>query len=185
MLNKKQLSKLFLTFFKIGAFTFGGGYAMIPFIQKDVVEKNNWISEEELFEMLAISESTPGPISINIATFVGYRISGFWGAFFGTLGLVLPSFLIVFGLYLILDAFQNVLIVKYAFFGIRAGVIALIINALCKMYKQVSKRNLSYFLIIMSLLLTALFKVNPIFVIILSVVISLSLSLYIERISKK
>ncbi|MBO5928737.1 MAG: chromate transporter, partial [Clostridia bacterium] len=80
------IRKLFLTFLKIGAFTFGGGYAMIPLIQRDIVEKNHWLTDDDILEIIAIAESTPGPIAINSATFVGYRVAGFFGAMFSTLG---------------------------------------------------------------------------------------------------
>ena len=86
---------LFLTFLKIGAFTFGGGYAMIPLIQREICENKKWISEQEITDIVAISESTPGPVAVNAATFVGYRTNGFVGAFIATLGVVLPSFLII------------------------------------------------------------------------------------------
>ena len=91
----KRILQLFLVFFKIGAFTFGGGYAMIPLIQKEVVENKKWITDDDILEIIAIAESTPGPIAINSATFVGYRTCGFWGAFFSTLGVILPSFGII------------------------------------------------------------------------------------------
>ena len=94
-LNKaKDLLTLFLTFFKIGAFTFGGGYAMIPLIQKEAVEKHKWISDEDILDIIAIAESTPGPIAINSATFMGYRVAGVLGSAAATFGTVLPSFLI-------------------------------------------------------------------------------------------
>ena len=94
MNNKIQKTiQLFLTFIKIGAFTFGGGYAMLPLIQKEIVEKKHWITDNDILEIVAISESTPGPIAINAATFVGFRICGFWGALFATLGVVIPSYL--------------------------------------------------------------------------------------------
>ena len=91
----KQLLVLFLTFLKVGALTFGGGYAMIPIIQREVVEKRKWASEADILDILAISESTPGPISVNAATYIGFRVAGFWGSFFATLGLILPSFAII------------------------------------------------------------------------------------------
>ena len=92
----KKALQLFVTFFKIGAFTFGGGYAMIPLISKEVVENKKWITDDDILEIVAIAESTPGPIAINSATFVGYKVCGFWGSFCTTLGVVLPSFAIIF-----------------------------------------------------------------------------------------
>ena len=96
MKNKwNTLKELFCTFFKIGAFTFGGGYAMISIIQKEAVEKKKWVSDEDILDVVAIAESTPGPIAINSSTFIGYKVMGFWGSFFATLGTVLPSFIII------------------------------------------------------------------------------------------
>ena len=89
--DKNILLSLFVTFFKIGAFTFGGGYAMIPIIQREIVENKHWLSDDDILEIIAVSESTPGPIAINSATFVGYRIAGFWGAFLSTFAVVLPN----------------------------------------------------------------------------------------------
>ena len=91
----KNALTLFVTFFKIGAFTFGGGYAMIPIIEKEMCEKHKWLKGEEILDIFAISESTPGPIAINSATFVGFRVAGTIGSFFATLGVVLPSFIII------------------------------------------------------------------------------------------
>ena len=103
----KTLWELFITFFKIGAFTFGGGYAMIPLIQRETVENKKWITDDDILEVVAIAESTPGPIAINSSTFVGYRVAGFWGAFFGTLGMVVPSFTIILIVSYVLRAFQD------------------------------------------------------------------------------
>lgn len=135
---------LFFTFLKIGAFTFGGGYAMIPLIQKEVVEKKRWIKDEDILDIVAIAESTPGPIAINSATFVGYEVRGFLGALAATLGVVLPSFLIILGISYVLRQFQHLRAVQYAFNGIRAGVLALIIKALISMYRQCPKNMISY-----------------------------------------
>ena len=88
--------KLFLTFLKIGAFTFGGGYAMIPLISREAVENHKWIEDKDILDIVAIAESTPGPIAVNAATFVGYRVGGVLGAFCATLGVVLPSFVIIY-----------------------------------------------------------------------------------------
>ena len=145
-MKTKDLTRLFLTFLKIGAFTFGGGYAMIPLIQHEAVEKNGWVSDDDIVEMIAVAESTPGPIAISIATFVGYRVCGFFGAFFATLGIVLPSFFIILAISYVLNAFRSIKVVEYAFFGIRAGVLALIVKAVRSMYKQSPKGIVSYIL---------------------------------------
>lgn len=138
MTGKERLSRcktLFRTFLKIGAFTFGGGYAMIPLIQKETVEIHGWITDEDILNIIAVAEATPGPIAINSATFVGYKVAGFWGSFFATLGVVLPSFVIISILAFFLEPFKQLKLVSYAFIGIRAGVMVLIVQAILKMYK--------------------------------------------------
>ncbi|MDD6061904.1 MAG: chromate transporter, partial [Oscillospiraceae bacterium] len=141
--KKRRIWLLFLTFFKIGAFTFGGGYAMIPLISKEVVETHKWITDDDILEIVAIAESTPGPIAINSATFVGFRVAGFWGAFAATFGVVLPSFVIITALSFVLRQFQSLKPVKYAFYGIRAGVLALLLKALYTMFKKCPKHLVS------------------------------------------
>lgn len=179
----KQLS-LFVTFLKIGAFTFGGGYAMIPLIQKETVEKKKWITDEDILEIVAIAESTPGPIAVNAATFVGYRICGFFGALFSTLGVILPSFLIIVGISFVLKQFENLAAVRYAFMGIRAGVLALIFKAMWSMYKQCKKNAVSYIIMALSFVLVAFFNVNAIFVIVGCAVFGLVASLIAQRRAK-
>ncbi len=133
------LFELFTTFARIGLFTFGGGYAMIPLIQKEVVEHRQWISAEELLDVVAIAESTPGPIAINSATFIGCKVAGTKGAACATLGVVLPSFLIIVAISYALEAFRHIRAVQYAFWGIRAGVLALILKALWSLFRQCRK----------------------------------------------
>lgn len=106
--DAKKLLSLFWTFFKIGAFTFGGGYAMIPLIQREMAEKKGWISEKDILDIVAISESTPGPISVNSATFVGYQVGGVMGSFLATLGVVLPSFIIILAVSFVLKQFEQI-----------------------------------------------------------------------------
>jgi chromate transporter len=177
--------QLFLTFLKIGAFTFGGGYAMIPIIQKEIVEKRKWITDDDILEIIAIAESTPGPIAINSATFVGYRVAGFFGAFFATLGVVLPSFVIILLISFVLREFQHINAVQYAFNGIRAGVLALLIKALVSMYKKAPKGIFSYILMGASFVLAAFTEINVIFVIIGCGLAGLINSLIIQRRVKK
>ena len=185
MKKLKLLLSLFLTMFKIGLFTFGGGYAMIPLIQKETVENNKWVSDDDILEVIAIAESTPGPISVNAATFIGYKVAGVMGAFFATLGLILPAFIIMFLLSFVLRKIKDNKYVMYAFFGIRAGVLALIINALIKMYKQVNKNVISYIIMIAALILTTFFDMNAILVIILCGLVGLVSTMYVERSAKK
>lgn len=156
----KTLWRVFATFFKIGAFTFGGGYAMIPLIQKEAVEKNNWVTDEDILEIIAIAESTPGPIAINSATFVGYRTCGVLGSVCATLGVVLPSFVLIYAISFVLRQFQELKAVQYAFQGIRAGVMALLCKALWGMYKKNQKNWASYMVMAGSFILTGIFDIS-------------------------
>lgn len=135
----KRVLRLFLAMFKIGLFTFGGGYAMIAIIEREIVEKKQWINHDEFVDLIAIAESTPGPLAINSATYVGYKIAGVLGSVFATLGVVLPSFIIIFIISLFFDAFLAIEWVAYAFRGIQAAVAFLILNAGIKMLKNVKK----------------------------------------------
>ena len=177
----KELGKIFATFFKIGAFTFGGGYAMIPLIQKETVETHKWITDDDILEIIAIAESTPGPIAINSATFVGYRTCGVLGAAAATLGVVLPSFLIILGISYVLREFQELKAVQYAFNGIRAGVLALLFKALWGMYKKSPKGWAAYVVMAGAFLLTAILDVNVLYVIIGCAVFGLITALLAER----
>ena len=134
--HKRRIFGLFLTFLRIGAFTFGGGYAMIPLIQREIVTKKRWMTDDDILEITAIAESTPGPIAVNSATFVGYRVGGFFGAAAATFGVVLPSFVIITIISFVLKEFESLRAVRYAFFGIRAGVLALLVSALVTMAKR-------------------------------------------------
>ncbi|MCQ2454621.1 MAG: chromate transporter [Clostridia bacterium] len=138
-MDKKRnlLLELFFTFLKIGAFTFGGGYAMIALFQNDLVSKKKWISEDEFLEIIAIAESTPGPIAINSATYIGYKMAGFWGSFFSTLAICIPSFTVVFAISLFFDKFLKFTLVAYAFKGIQICVVYLIFSAGIKMFKNI------------------------------------------------
>lgn len=173
-MNKiKKAIKLFLTFFKIGAFTFGGGYAMIPLIQHEVCQKNQWITEEDILDIVAIAESTPGPIAINSATFVGYKICGILGSIAATLGVVVPSFLTMLFIFFILDRFQEKPPVQYAFMGIRACVLALVIKALLSMYKKCKKNWVSFVIIASAIIASVFLSVNTFYIIIASAVFGL------------
>ena len=181
----KRLWKLFCTFFKIGAFTFGGGYAMIPLIQQEAVENHGWVTDEDILEIIAIAESTPGPIAINSATFVGYRTAGVLGSICATLGVVLPSFVVILLISNILDRFQEVKAVQYAFNGIRAGVLALLFKALWTMYKKSPKGWASYVVMAAAFVLTAFCKLNVLIVIVFCAVFGLVTSLVAERGAKQ
>lgn len=140
MKKLKRLLILFLTMFKIGLFTFGGGYAMIAIIERELVEKKKWLEHEEFMDVVGIAESTPGPIAINSATYIGYKVGGVLGSVFATLGVVFPSLIIIFVISLFFDKFLSLKWVGYCFHGIQACVAFLILNAGIKMFKHL-KRN--------------------------------------------
>jgi len=172
-----KMRQVFFTFLKIGAFTFGGGYAMIPLIQRETVERHGWISDGDILEIVAIAESTPGPIAINAATFVGYRVCGFWGALAATFGVVLPSFVVITAISYALEAFESLRAVKYAFYGVRAGVLALILRALWSMYRQCPKKAVSLAIMAAAFVLVAVVKVNVLWVIVGCAAVGLTASL--------
>ncbi len=180
----KTIILLFSSFIRIGTFTFGGGYAMIPLIQKEVVEKRKWITDEEILEIIAIAESTPGPIAVNAATFIGYKTAGFFGALGATMGVVLPSFLIIIAVSFVIRQFESLKVVKYAFEGIRAGVLALIFKALVSMYKQCPRNKISYIIAALAFLCVAFLGINVLVVIIICAVIGLAYSIMAERRAK-
>lgn len=134
------LLDLFLTFAKIGLFTFGGGYAMISMIENNCVERKKWISHDEMMNVTVIAESTPGPIAINCATFTGYKQAGFVGSLAATIGMVLPSFLIIYLISMFLDNFLELTLVANAFKGIKIAVGILILDAAITMIKKMHKK---------------------------------------------
>ena len=150
----KKLWEIFWTFFKIGLFTFGGGYAMLSIIDSECIEKRSWITKEEFLDITVIAESTPGPVAINASTFVGYRQAGILGGLAGTFGVVLPSFVII---YLISLFFNNILdypIISHAFAGIKVCVGILILKTGIKMLKGLPKKPLIMILFGAALLIT-------------------------------
>jgi chromate transporter len=183
--RKKTLLPLFITFFKIGAFTFGGGYAMIPIIQREIADNKKWLSDDDILDIIAVAESTPGPIAINSATFVGYKVAGFWGAFFSTFAVVLPSFTIISIISYLLKEFSEIKAVRYAFFGIRASVLALLLRALWLMYSKCPKNAVSYAIMAVSFILSEFFGINLIYVIIICALLGLITSILNFRRAKK
>lgn len=185
-MNKfKMCLALFGTFFKIGAFTIGGGYAMLPLIQREVAEKRGWIEEKDMLDIVAIAESTPGPIAINTATFVGTRAAGFFGAFCATFGTVLPSFIIISALSVVLSQILAFEPVAFAFNGIRAGVIALIVKAFWGMAKQCPRNMFSLVLAVLALCLVLFTEINIVFIIISGALIGISSALISNKGGKK
>lgn len=153
----KKALKLFSVFFRIGAFTFGGGYAMIPYIEREIVEKNHWIESEDIIDIFAIVQSVPGVIAVNSSTFVGYRVAGIFGAAAATLGVVLPSYIIISIIALFLYNFKNYPYVNEAFYGIQAGVAALMCNVVYKLGKSAVKSILAAVLAVAAFLALVIF----------------------------
>lgn len=150
----KSLKTLFLTFLKIGAFTFGGGYAMIALLTAEFVQKKQWLTSDEFLDMVAVAESTPGPVAVNSATYIGYRIAGVPGAAVSTFAVCLPSFVTIFVISLFFDQFLALKYVQYAFDGIQVCVVYLILSAGIRMLKQLAKNALN--IVILTIVITAM-----------------------------
>lgn len=151
----KELWDLFVTFARIGGFTFGGGYAMLPMLQKEVVEARHWATEEELVDYFAIGQCTPGIIAVNTATFIGYKLRGIIGGIVATLGVIAPSMVIITIIAAFIKGFADIPAVGHAFAGVRACVCVLIFNAVVKLGKKslVSKTAIGVFVVILALAL--------------------------------
>lgn len=143
-IKMKKLVQLFLTFLKIGAFTFGGGYAMIALLENEFIEKKKWIDRDEFLNMVAVAESTPGPVAVNSATYLGYRVGGVVGAALSTLAVSIPSFVIIYLISLFFDRFLSLTYVAYAFKGIQVCVVYLIASAGARMFKALEKNIFNY-----------------------------------------
>ena len=164
---------LFLTMLKIGLFTFGGGYAMIALLENEFVEKKKWLEKDEFLNVAAIAESTPGPIAINAATYIGYKNSGVIGSMIATLGICIPSFIIIYAISLFFDAFLSLTLVAYAFKGIQICVVYLILTAGLKMLAHMKKNAFNIIIISITLICMVVFslfavKFSTIFYILIS-----------------
>ena len=169
----KESLKMFLVFFKIGLFSFGGGYAMLAMIEHEVVDKRSWLTHGELLDIFAIAESTPGAISINIATFIGTKRAGVLGGCITTLGVVLPAFLVILALSYILDLVRDNKWVNALFTGVRVGVVVLIIHAALKFLKEMKKKVLTVLLAVAMFCLAAFADINVIYLMLGSIGISI------------
>ena len=142
-MTKRPLLTLFFTMLKIGAFTFGGGFAMLALLDRELVDKHGFLTHDEFMDLVVIAESTPGPVAINAATYVGYRVKGVLGSLVATIGIALPSFTIIYLISLFFDAFLSLSLVAAAFRGIRVAVVLLILGAGTKMLKKLKKTPFS------------------------------------------
>ena len=159
----KKYLMLFFTMLKIGLFTFGGGYAMIALLENEFVQKKKYIDKDEFLDMVAIAESTPGPIAINAATYLGYKQLKFFGALVATVAICIPSFVIIFIISLFFDTFLSFALVGYAFKGIQVCVVYLIFSAGLKMFKQMKKTAFSvsiFVAVVFCMLLFSMFAVK-------------------------
>ena len=185
----KSLCILFFSMFKIGLFTFGGGYAMISIFENEFVSKKKWLENDEFLDLIAISESTPGPIAINCSTYIGYKSNGLLGAIISTLAMCLPSFVIIFLISLFFNAFLEIEWIANAFKGIQVCVIYLIFSAGLKMFKQVKKNAFNIIIFIATIACTITFgflsiKFSSIFYILIGAALGLIL-FTIQKIKNK
>ncbi len=161
----RELFKMFITFFKIGSFTFGGGYAMIPLIEREVVDTNHWISKDEFIDVIAISQSFPGALAINSCTFIGYKIGGVTGGILGLLGVGLPSFLIILVIAVAFSKFRDMYLVELIFNGINAAVPLLILVGVNSLAQVLPKTVTNIILVLVTIILNAFLDVNPVYII--------------------
>lgn len=174
----KELFALFFTFARIGAFTFGGGYAMLPLLQREVVHTRHWATEEEVLDYFAIGQCTPGIIFINTATFIGYKQKGVLGAIFATLGSIFPSLIIILIIASVLTNFAHLPMVQYAFGGIRVVVGVLILNAVAGMWKKSVIDGFGIILAILSFFVITLTDLSPIWLVIVGAVLGIVLQAF-------
>lgn len=161
----KKLLKIFLIFFKIGSFTFGGGYAMLPIIKRELVDNLGWVKEKDIYNYYAIGQSTPGIIAVNTATMTGYSLRGVKGALAATSGFIMPSLIIITFIASFFKRFQQINNFQHAFAAIQIAVVALIIDIVIKMWQKSDKTKVSFTIFIFSFLLLVVFDISPVFVI--------------------
>ena len=162
----KEYWTLFWTFCRSGGLTFGGGYAMLPMLEKEVVERHHWTTQEQLLDYFAIGQCTPGIIAVNTATFIGYNRRGVLGAVIATLGVVFPSFIIISLISAVLNNFAHIAMVQHAFSGIRVAVCGLILQAVIKLLKSSVKNAMGWILLAVTFLAVVLFDLSPVIVVI-------------------
>ncbi|MDW7651096.1 MAG: chromate transporter [Bacillota bacterium] len=180
-MQKHPYIQLFITFFKIGATTFGGGYAMLPIIRREVVERHGWIPDEEFVDVLAVSQSLPGAVAVNSSVFIGTKLYGIPGAIIALLGSVLPSFLIILLIAAFFARFTEVPVVVAAFAGIRPAIAALIAAAVVKLGRPALKKSQSYIFAFFFLILSTGFGVHPIYIILLGVMTGITVAALEKR----
>lgn len=168
-----MLLEMFKTFFKVGAFTIGGGYAMIPIIQEEIVDKKGWVKEEKFMDIIALSQGSPGPVAINVSIFVGYELKGLKGALTCMLATALPSFLIILLVATVLFQYRTNPIISRMFMGIRPAVVALIASAVYKMAKQSDLSRVRYIIALAVALIIVFTDISPIYLILFGGIFSI------------
>ena len=163
-----QLLELFLCFSRIGAFTFGGGHAMLPLIQRDIVEKHKWLSEEDFLDVCAVSQSLPGVFAVNISIFIGYRKAGFIGGLVAALGTILPSFIIILLLALFFESVRDNQVVSAIMSGIRPAVVAMIVIPVITIWKAMNLKRYMLVIPVVVAIVVWYFNFSPVWVILLS-----------------
>lgn len=167
----RLLFDLFVSFFKIGLFTFGGGYAMLPMLQREVQDRHGWVTEEEILNYYAIGQCTPGVIAVNTATFVGTKLAGVVGGAVATLAVVCPSVIIITVISTVLKNFSEIVVVQHAFAGIRVAVAALVVSSVWKLYRKGVKGALANGIFAASLLLVVLLDLSPVWVVLAALIL--------------
>lgn len=160
--------QLFVVFFRVGLFTIGGGYAMLPMLRKECVEKYGWATDDEMLDYFAIGQSTPGIIAVNTSTFIGYKKAGIIGALFSTIGMVTPSWIIIISIARLFEEFQDNIYVQNAFLGIRVVVVVLILNAVVRMGKKSIKTTIQFVIMLLAFAIVAFTSLSPIVIVLTS-----------------
>lgn len=181
----KRYLEIFFVFFKIGAFTFGGGYAMIPLIRNEVVNKKQWLTDDEFMNMLAIAQSMPGPIALNTALFVGNKRLGFKGSLFSGAGVILPSFIAILAIALIFTQFKDNPVVERIFRGIRPAVVALIVSPLLGLGKSARITWKNAWIPVAVALSVWLLKISPVYIVLAAIVMGVSHLAFVKQAMKK
>ena len=177
----KLVFELFICFFKIGIMTFGGGMAMLPILEKEVVDKKRWATREELLDYYAVSQCTPGIIAVNVATFIGHKLKGIKGGVVATLGVVCPSVIIILIIAAFLKTFSSLIIVQKAFNGIRVAVCALVISSVVGLCKKGIKDFLGVIIALSTFGIIVALNLSPIYIVICAVIIGISYNLIKEK----
>lgn len=175
------LFKLFAAFFKVGITTFGGGYAMLPMLQKELVEKRGWTTDEDILDYFAVGQCTPGVIAVNTATFIGYNLAGIPGAIFSTAGIVSPSLVIISIIAKFVTEFSHLTYIQNAFAGIRVAVSVLVLEAVIKMWKTGIKDKIGLVIFLITFLVCVIFSVSPVYVVIAAILVGIAIKKFVPE----